>query len=319
MAKYDFTPDAGAALIFLIGYIALFLWLAYHFATHRIKWKSRWSLLFFHVVIRLASQACGIGFSVLAFANIDLFLAFIILGAEGYFTLVLCAFRYLISWHCHNLPSHTSWLEPPSKFKPTPIQILIFVLFLWPIAPIIWYYSPMAWFHTLLILANAAIVFGGSYLSGADLTQPDSPDTINRFQVAKIARTTGQSVFLACNALLMVSVVFTMLRDRREIHSRGVGKIHPTLWILFVVWFPLIARGIWGVLQSSVWSVSYMNPDNYGDHGFTPRFAALENVFTVMTEWLACTLLVLTYYPSRTDKSKNASEGKEEVHPIATA
>jgi hypothetical protein len=56
--------------------------------TRRIKWRSRWSILFFHVMVRLASQACGIGFAILGFSNTNIFLAFLILGAEGYFTLV---------------------------------------------------------------------------------------------------------------------------------------------------------------------------------------------------------------------------------------
>lgn len=58
------------------------------YLTHRIKWRSRFSLLFFHVTIRVASQTCGIGFGVLGFRNTNLFLAFLILGAEGYFSLV---------------------------------------------------------------------------------------------------------------------------------------------------------------------------------------------------------------------------------------
>ena len=56
--------------------------------THRLKWRSRYSLLFFHVTIRVASQACGLAFGMLGFSNMDVFLAYLILGAEGYFTLV---------------------------------------------------------------------------------------------------------------------------------------------------------------------------------------------------------------------------------------
>lgn len=58
------------------------------YLTGRLKWKSRYSLLFFHVTIRVASQGCGIAFGVLGFENVNVFLAYLILGAEGYFTLV---------------------------------------------------------------------------------------------------------------------------------------------------------------------------------------------------------------------------------------
>jgi hypothetical protein len=60
----------------------------YGYMTHRLKWKSVYSWLFFHVTIRVASQGCGVAFGILGFENTDVFLAYLILGAEGYFTLV---------------------------------------------------------------------------------------------------------------------------------------------------------------------------------------------------------------------------------------
>lgn len=124
-----------------------------------------------------------------------------------------------------------------------------------PLAFIFYWREPAVIVHSFLILANIAIITGGSYLAGADFTQPDSPDTIQRLNVAKIARTSGQSVFLAVNALLMATILATIWGERR----RGAKKTHPTLIILAIVWFPLITRGIFGVLQSAVWSLSYYN------------------------------------------------------------
>ena len=62
--------------------------MTYAYQTKKIKLRSRYSFLYFHVIIRIASQACGVAFGVLGFTNIDVFLAYLILGAEGYFTLV---------------------------------------------------------------------------------------------------------------------------------------------------------------------------------------------------------------------------------------
>jgi hypothetical protein len=67
------------------------------FLTHRIKWRSRYLLLFSHVTIRVAAQICGIEFGVLGFRNTNLFLAFLILGAEGYFTLVSHIFTVIFT------------------------------------------------------------------------------------------------------------------------------------------------------------------------------------------------------------------------------
>jgi apolipoprotein N-acyltransferase len=301
-----FTGEAGAALVFLIAYLCVFSWMLFAYFTKRIKVKSRWSLLFFHVTVRVASQACGIGFGVLGFSNTNLFLAYLILGAEGYFTLVLCTFRFLVSWHEHNLPNQESWLEPRRKKddKNKALKIVL-SLFLGPIAMVIFQRNFMTIVHFLLILANAAIVVGGSYLAGADYSNPTDPDTMRRMNVAKITRTAGQSVFLACNAALMVAMLITARNDRKNSLRK---RIHPTLIILLITWFPLIIRGIFGVLQSAVWDLSYYNPNNYESTGFTSRFTAIEYVLGVLTEWLACALLNTTWFTSRNDPPKRKVE-----------
>ncbi|PPQ97858.1 hypothetical protein CVT26_013027 [Gymnopilus dilepis] len=297
-----FGREASAALVFLILYVAIFVWMLSAYLTKRIKWRSRYSLLFFHVTIRVASQACGVAFGVLGFENTNVFLAYLILGAEGYFTLVLCAFRFLISWHQHNLPNNESWLEPRQK-KQTPAerrQRLLIIAILGPLAIIFYWKQPMVIMHTLLIFANMAIIIGGSYLAGADFNNPESHDFQQRLNVAKITRTTGQSIFLACNFLLLFTILATIRGRKKE----GVKNTHPTLILLFIAWFPLIVRGIFGILQAAIWSLSYYNrqlvfnhasfvltdmqpASNYEADGFTPRFVAIEYVLGVVTEWLA--------------------------------
>lgn len=59
MAEHTFTKDAGAALVFAILYFGLFIWMLLGYITGRYKVRSRWSLLFFHVIIRVASQVSG--------------------------------------------------------------------------------------------------------------------------------------------------------------------------------------------------------------------------------------------------------------------
>ncbi|TFK34401.1 hypothetical protein BDQ12DRAFT_669466 [Crucibulum laeve] len=308
-----FTGEAGAALVFLIGYSLIFGWMVYCFVTHQFKWRSRYSLLFFHVTVRVASQGCGIAFGILGFRNTDVFLAYLILGAEGYFTLVLCAFRFLISWHQHNLPSHESWLEPREKDTSAGARWrkTLALLVLGPFAVIFYWRERMAVLHFLLIFANAAIVVGGSYLAGADFTDVNGKDTQNRLNISKITRTTGQSVFLACNFILLLAILATIRNERRRNRNGKSSKTHSTLILLLVAWFPLIVRGIFGVLQSAVWSLSYYNPENYESTGFTARFTAIEYVLGVFTEWLACLLLNATYFTSKSDPSKGEISTEE--------
>ncbi|KAJ7120715.1 hypothetical protein C8R43DRAFT_1241556 [Mycena crocata] len=311
-----FTAEAGAALVFLIGYLAIFGWMLFVFLTHRIKWRSRYALLFFHVTIRVASQSCGIAFGILGFSNFPVFLAYLILGAEGYFSLVLCAFRFLISWHQHNLASGQSWLEPQDPPGTNKFRNFFLSILLGPFAFLVYRNNPMVGFHSMLVLANAAIVIGGSFLAGADYNDAESASTKMRLQVATITRTAGQCIFLAGNAALLVIILVTMRNNRRDGDARRKkGSVHPTLIILLIVWIPLIVRGVFGLLQASVDSLSYYNHDNYNASGFTPSFTTIEYVLGVLTEWVACVLLNLTYLTSRNDPKKRDlwdtdSEGK---------
>lgn len=52
----SFNKDAGAALVFGVLYLGLWIWMISGYMTGRYKLRSRWSLLFFHVTVRVASQ-----------------------------------------------------------------------------------------------------------------------------------------------------------------------------------------------------------------------------------------------------------------------
>jgi hypothetical protein len=111
----------------------------------------------------------------------------------------------------------------------------------------------MAGFHVLLALANTAIIVSGSFLANADLAQFDSTATQRRLRISRSARTAGQSVFLGCNAVLLIIILVTMRNDHRS-HMRKSG-VHPTLVVL--TWMPLIVRGSFGVIQSADFEVCF--------------------------------------------------------------
>lgn len=91
------NTEATAALVYLILYLLLFIILIIGYVTGRLELRSRYSVITFHVTVRLASQAVGLAFGIEGYSNVDLLVAYFILGAEGYFTLVLCTYRCLIS------------------------------------------------------------------------------------------------------------------------------------------------------------------------------------------------------------------------------
>jgi len=51
-----FSKDAGAALVFAILYALMFIYMTFMYATKRYRFKSRFTILYFHALIRVASQ-----------------------------------------------------------------------------------------------------------------------------------------------------------------------------------------------------------------------------------------------------------------------
>lgn len=51
-----FGKDAGAALVFLVLYTCMFCYMTFMYLTKRLKFNSRFTILYFHCLIRMASQ-----------------------------------------------------------------------------------------------------------------------------------------------------------------------------------------------------------------------------------------------------------------------
>jgi hypothetical protein len=226
-------------------------------------------------------------------------------GAEGYFTLVLCAYRFLISWHYHNFESHNSWLEP--RFPPGTPWTKRFA------ESLSLYHkdkgfggSPMTYMHYFLIAANAIIISGGSRTAGASARlqsgEFDEAAFNKILNEAKIYRTTGQAIFLTINGLLLLCIIKTMRQYRAE---QGPAKrMHPTLWILLITSPLLFIRGIYGVLAGIVPTFNYFAPQNYTAHGLSDGFVISEYILGTTMEWVPCVLLVATKWTSKGDPPK---------------
>jgi hypothetical protein len=131
---------------------------------------------------------------------------------------------------------------------------------------------------------------------------------------AKAMRTTGQSIFLAINAVLLYCILSTIRQSRRESET-PTKSTHPTLLILLAIWPLLFVRGLYGVLSGVLPAFNYFNPGNYGEAGLKDAFVVNEYVMGVAMEWSSCALLMATYITSRGDPKKADLEmyhGKEE-------
>ena len=76
------NTKASAALVFLILYAILFSLLLLGFLTRHLRLRSRYGLILFYVMVRLASQATGLALGVVGYANTSLPVACFILGGE---------------------------------------------------------------------------------------------------------------------------------------------------------------------------------------------------------------------------------------------
>ena len=82
------NTEASAALVFLILYTILFVLLLFGYFTRRLRLRSRYSVILFHVTVRLASQATGLAFGVVGYANTSLLVAYFILGGLFFLSLI---------------------------------------------------------------------------------------------------------------------------------------------------------------------------------------------------------------------------------------
>ncbi|KDQ49806.1 hypothetical protein JAAARDRAFT_212021 [Jaapia argillacea MUCL 33604] len=286
------NTEARAALVFLILYAILFFILDFAYLTRRLRLRSRYTVILFHVTVRLASQATGLAFGVVGYNNIKLLVAYFILGAEGYFTLVLCAYRFLISWQVHNLACHNSWLEPlHAPGTPTYRKFLDSFKLFGPRR------RPMAVIHNLLIVANTIIIVGGSLITGG----AQNSTQFKNLPQAKGMRTAGQAIFLSMSIFLLYCIYDTIQQSKQE---RKSYNAHPTLYILLAAWPCLFIRGVYGILAPTVPIFNYFDFSNYGPNGLIDGFVISEYIMGTSMEWTACLLLMVTYITSRNDPKK---------------
>lgn len=276
------SPLASASIVFLILYLFLFIFLAALFALRKVPWKSRWLVLLLHVLCRLASQACGLAFGIVGYSNINVLVAYYVLGAEGYFTLVVCLSRYLIAWQRQHWRGY-SWMEPVDPYAPKhgKAKMRFKQLFEWKKSKD----EPKS-AHALLVVdwlliaANVIIIVGGSLSAAAyrdsDLTYTQRED---KLKTSRGMRAAGQAVFLAINILLLVCIIVSMhqhrqhrfdnggpnrqedepVQDRKNVPDQSLGQSerrpwygHKTLALIYLTWPFLAVRGIFGVAQAVV-------------------------------------------------------------------
>jgi hypothetical protein len=273
--------SAAAAAIFLVLYLLVFILMCWMYATKRLEWRSRYFILFFHIIFRVVAQAIGLAFAFIGFTDsgIGLLIAYIVLGAEGYFTLCLCAFQFLISLH------HMMWGEsglepllPPGLSRKERHKLM--------------QKSRMRAIDTFILLpANILIIVGGSLMQAHSADYDFFVPTFNQ-QTGEILRAVGLGLFLAVIQYYAVELWLTF-RDKRT--PRPYPRV---LWLLTPLYPLLTVRGVYGILSAVDNDYNYYNPQVYTDAGLSSSFLVVEYVMGTTMEWLCCLLLLISYlYP----------------------
>lgn len=276
-------------LIYLAGVLVV---------IYNVGWKTRFTSLFIFALIRVGAMIAGVGFAIVGFEHYQWLIAYLILGAEGYFALVFGAMHFIATFQ--KIKTGNSWLRPeiskaeePSVWKRIRIRSR----------------SPIGLFHNILIPANTIIIVGGSYMSGVsaqDFT------TSSQVHLGRILRTVGQAIFL----LLVQIMIFCAIRTYRQ------GIRGPTLYCVLATWPFLTVRGAWGILSSYTLTYSYYNPNNYTDTGLSSAFLSAEYLMGTTMEFISASLLLASYFahegtvyvpPEHNDAEKVVQDSSQKV------
>jgi hypothetical protein len=279
-------PNSGAAaVVYLVLYVALLI-NSLVIIIKYVGWKTRFTALFVFCIIRIASQICGIGFATVSYGDFNWLIAYLVLGAEGYFVIVLSGFHFLCTFLERKLGE--TWLRPKLPAGLSKHQRLRTRL-----------RSPAAIFHWMLIPANAILIAGGTRTVGVP---PDQFSTSPIVKSGEIMRCVGQAIFLA----------MTQFYGLCALHAAVVLKLKgPLLYAVLLTWPILTVRGIYGILSAVDPAFNYYNFNNYTDTGLSSGFITVEYVMATTMEFLAATILLSQFWFDPEDWKRPGQQAAE--------
>ncbi|QNP96817.1 Hypothetical protein YALI2_C00470g [Yarrowia lipolytica] len=269
----------AAALTFLVLY--LFALIICIYILIQRGFKTRFSFIALVCLIRVGAQISGVGFSIQGWEHYEWLIAYLILGAEGYFAIVLAAYHFVAVFE--RLVTGDSFLHPklPLELKERKGPSASYDRFVWHLRHDVSFY-----FHYLLIPANVILIFGGTRTIGVD---EDEWSTSPLVTEGKILRVVGQSIFLGgCVFLLAYAVRLWLGKKLRGAPLTAVLLAGP----------PLLVRGAFGIIAALVSDFNYYDFNNYSASGLKIKFLLGEYLMGTTMEYLATMFLLLSHFTS---------------------
>lgn len=267
----------AAALTFLVLYLFA-LSISIYIVVQR-GLKSRFTLIGLVCLIRIGAQVSGVGFSIQGWEHFRWLVAYLILGAEGYFAIVLAAYHFVAVFE--KLVTGDSFLQPklPLELKERKGTSASYDRFVWYLR-----HDVSIYFHYMLIPANVILIVGGTRAMGVST---DEWSTSPLVKEGKIMRVVGQSIFLGgCVFLLAYAVKLRFAKKLSGAPLTAVLLAGP----------PLLVRGAFGIIAALVDDYNYYDFNNYSDSGLKIKFLLGEYLMGTTMEYLATIVLLLSHF-----------------------
>lgn len=240
-------------------------------------WKSVYTFLFIFGLIRIGGQISGVGYAAAGYYEWKWLIAYLIMSAEGYFTLVLSTLYFLVK-------------EQVIVFGKSPLT-----------KPVVMRMSYRTLFHYSLIPANVMIIVGGTMLTG--LT-PGEKKYNDKLVTSKALRSVGQAIFLF-NSLSVGALT---------LYNYFVKKLTTKTMIILIFIIPFITvRGIYGVLSIFIDEMSYFKIENYFDKDSSEKLTIYEYTLAMTMEFItAFSLLSIFWLKKWTNEADTEPKGDTE-------
>lgn len=280
MSGFASVHSGIAASIFLALYTFFLAFMCY--VLFRKGWKTVYNFIFFFTLFRFGGQLCGVVYAKLGPLHWQWLIAYLVLGAEGYFALIFAAFRFTCKAQVDEFG--TSWVLSTGP------NVGFFIL----------KRMTRTWvriFHLILIPANALVISGGSMLAGIDPSEYNSEK--NKITTSKALRTTGQALFLLMTFALIALNIHVYFNERvRNTTTRSVMLAAPFL----------IVRGLFGILSIYITKMNYFQLSNYSGNGIDYSLVIYEYVLSTTMEFCAAVILMSRFFSSKANARQDVEK-----------
>lgn len=261
------SQAAGIAASVYLALYTLFLAFMIYVVMKR-GFKTLFTFIFAFCVLRLGGQVCGVVYAKLGPEHYKWLVAYVILQAEGYFTLILTCFRFTCKAQVEE--TGQSWITLSGPKAPFMGKLNV---------------TWMILFHLILIPANAFLIAGGSMTAGTSIS--DNPTENSTLRSARGLRSAGQIIFLLMTIILISLNLYVVLKER--IRNR------TTVSVMLAGPF-LLVRGIFGILSVYIGKMNYFELSNYINGGDNKNLVIYEYVLATTMEFLTATVLMNIYF-----------------------